>query len=84
MVKKYLDFVIAGNKGKKTKRFHIFNKVTGDCLGEIKWDTGWRQYVSSCQTDGYEELVFSAGCHIELAEFIKELMEERKVGGKRK
>ena len=76
---KYLEFMPAeAKKGRKTKVFHIFNHKTGVFLGKIKWSCGWRQYVSVFELDAWEKLEFSSGCHREVADFIDELMEERK------
>ena len=60
------------NPKAKTKRFLIHNKVTGDSLGEIKWDTGWRQYVFED-----DEIKLAEGCLFELFEHIKNLRLER-------
>ena len=77
---KYLEFMSAEiKKGRKTKVFHIFNHVTGTFLGKVKWECGWRQYISVFELDAWEKLRFSAGCHREVSDFIDELMEEWRV-----
>ena len=77
-MKSYLEFNQVINVGKKTKLFHIFNKITGEFIGLIKWSGSWRQYVSAIETLENEKMEFSAGCHREVAEFIDELMNEKK------
>ncbi len=81
MVKKYLDFVQIQNPGRKTKVFHIFNKETDEFLGEVRWDCGWRQYVTEIETSQHQKMRFTWGCHQEASDFIKKLMEERKTTG---
>ena len=71
---KYLVFEEDENPYRKTKRFTIVNQVTNDDIGKIYWDCGWRQYVS--EMDSFIRV--SAGCHIEIAYFINQLMENRK------
>jgi hypothetical protein len=73
-MKKYLNFAQVSNPGRKTKRFHIFNEATGDCIGEIYWRNTWRKYVS-CTGDNFD---ITAGCNREIADFLDKLMEERK------
>jgi hypothetical protein len=81
MTKQYLEFLSAEFSSKrKTLIFHIFNKVTGEFIGKIKWSCGWRQYVSAIETSVGEVMEFGAGCHREVADFIDKLMEERKNG----
>lgn len=75
--KNYLEFLQVQNPGKKTKIFHIFNRVTGEFIGRIKWSCGWRKYVSEIETCEKETMEFDEGCHRVVADFIKELMEER-------
>lgn len=33
--KKYLEFMQVQNKGKKTRRFHIFNKISNEFLDDL-------------------------------------------------
>lgn len=74
MTKKYLEFNEESFIGKKTKIFRIWNKVTKDDLGEIKWNGSWRQYCF--YPDSYT--FWAKGCLLEVAEFINKLMFERK------
>lgn len=76
-MKTYLQFLQIINKRRKTKIFHIFNKVTNEYIGEIKWSCGWSQYVSAIETRLNEKMEFSEGCHREVAEFIAMLRKER-------
>ena len=67
------------NPGKKTKIFHVFNKETDEFLCDIRWDCGWRQYVTNTFTTLLDEkIAFTSGCHREVADFIDKLMQERK------
>ncbi len=70
--KRYLEFIDISNSKNKTKLFDVWNKVTNQKLGQIKWDTGWRCYVFD---DG--ELKMAEGCEFEMFEKLKELREER-------
>ena len=73
------EFKRIQNPKRKTKIFHMFNKVTGEFLGLVKWNCGWRQYVTEIETiQGV--INFSAGCNREAADFIDKLMKERKEG----
>jgi hypothetical protein len=71
--KELLKFEEISNVG-KTKRFNVFSNNSGDFLGEIKWDSGWRCYVT-CYADGIR---MSASCEIECANFKNNLESERK------
>lgn len=52
----------------KTKWFIVKNKENDIGLGEIKWDSGWRQYVFD---DG--KIKLAEGCLFELFEKIRDL-----------
>jgi len=43
--KRWLEFIDKSIEGNKTKIFEVWNKETDRLLGDIKWHTGWRQYV---------------------------------------
>jgi len=69
--KRWLEFVDCTDDKKKTKFFRVnnkYNKQLYDNLGDIKWHTGWRQYVFD---DG--EVFLAEGCLYEIFEKIKEL-----------
>lgn len=74
-MKKYLDFLeIETALERKTKKFRIFNKFSGDDIGTIKWNGAWRQY---CFYPDYETH-WARGCLAEVQEFIYNLMAQRK------
>lgn len=76
---KFMKFIDNSNlyPKRKTKTFTVVSKTNSLwLLGIIKWDSGWRRYV-------YESLEeypskFDYDCLIDIAKFIKQLMEERK------
>jgi len=74
---RYLEFIDVSNPNNKTKRFNVWNIVTNQKIGQIRWDTGWRCYIFD---DG--ELKMAEGCEFEMFEKLKELKinrtEERK------
>lgn len=43
-MKKYIKFEEIPFEG-KTKRIEVINIKSGDILGRIQWNTGWRQYT---------------------------------------
>ena len=59
----------------KTNVWYVENKETGDGLGFIKWHGPWRQYVFEVSCD---ETILSVSCLHDMADFLEELMEERK------
>jgi len=69
---KYINFVwqILPEK-RKTKRYACYNKA--ECIGVVEWFARWRQYCFF-PCDG---TVFSKGCLDDIADFIKQLMDER-------
>lgn len=58
--------------GRRTSRWRVWNHDYGEQLGEIKWYGPWRQY---CFFGG--DLIFSAGCMMDIAQMCNRLMEER-------
>lgn len=71
---KYLDFTEATvPKGYKTKRIIVYNKKSY-MLGMIRWKGEWRKYCFFPRIDS----VFDSKCLLEIVEFIKKLMDERK------
>jgi len=69
---KYLKFEEIPFTG-KTKKYQCSNKKVGGELGIIKWFPSWRQYCFFPTT----QAVYSAGCLNDIADFIKELKEEK-------
>jgi hypothetical protein len=63
--------------GKKTDIFHVFNE-DDEMLGTIHWRAGWRQYVFTELYDG-NVIDWSWDCLKEKSDFIRSLMDERKV-----
>ena len=74
-MKKYLKFIELNQKQKRiTKWFTVYNEVTKDDIGEIKWNGAWRQY---CFYPDYSTH-WARGCLKEIVEFMEELMEQTK------
>jgi len=74
-MKEYVDFKLVGYKP-KTNVYHVVTKSTGDILGVIKWHFPWRQYCFF----PFGDVVWSHGCLKQVMDFIKKLMERRKIG----
>jgi len=57
------------NKGRKTKCFAVRredNSRLGEIIGEIKWNSKWRQYCFFPE----KETTWSKGCLIKIVEFL--------------
>jgi len=54
----------------KTRWWIIHNKKSGDALGIICWENGWRKYV--LQAD--QNIIFDIKCLEDIIAFIKEAM----------
>jgi hypothetical protein len=54
--------------------YQVINKEFNVDLGIITWYTAWRQYIFKPNKD----TVYSIGCMIDIARFVKNLMDERK------
>ena len=54
----------------KTKYYECLNNSTGDPLGIVEWEGGWRQYIF---TPNSTADIFSAGSLIDIADFIKQI-----------
>lgn len=61
-------------RGKKTSVWACQNRKHGTILGAVKWNAPWRQYCFFSE----REIILSAGCHRDIADFIDQLMRERK------
>lgn len=66
----YLRFVEEPNPGKKTRRWRVESKSSGERLGRIGWWGAWRQFVFAPHLD----TVFNRGCLTDLNEFIDDAM----------
>jgi hypothetical protein len=53
----------------KTKVYTIYNIKTGNVLGEILWDCGWRRYIVTY----VENCKFDLFCTLDIADFLKRL-----------
>ena len=71
----YLDFVnMPVPKHFVTKKFNIYSKSNYDLLGVIRWKNEWRKYCFFPRFD----TIYDSKCLLEIVEFIKKLMDERK------
>lgn len=73
-MKTYIRFQEIIKINKKTKTFLIINNTYNNVLGEIKWNSKWRQYCFY----PVNETIFSVGCLNDINNQITELMNERK------
>ena len=72
---KYIEFNLV-RLNKKTKVYCVRNIKSQMILGFIKWYGAWRQY---CFEPIISDIaIFSSGCLIDISNFIKQLMNERK------
>lgn len=72
---KYLIFELYLQK-EKTQVWHVISKKHGDILGVVRWYPRWRQYTF------WPELhtIWNPECLMDVCEFIRELMKDRKEG----
>lgn len=79
---KYIHFERILNPGKKTQKWMCRNNRSGAELGRIRWESSWRQYVFETVVEPEDDygwwVYFSRGCLRDIADFIDQLMEERK------
>jgi hypothetical protein len=57
------------SRKRKTKAFNVMNRQSGILLGHIGWYGPWRQYCFIPADD----TVFSSGCMLDIADFIRQL-----------
>jgi hypothetical protein len=71
---RYLKFVNLQlqNEGHKTSIWSCQSR-SSDELGKVKWHSGWRQYCYFPTV----QAVYSDGCLMDIAGFIRQLMTER-------
>lgn len=62
----------------KTSIWRCLNRRNQSTLGLVSWEAAWRQYTFA---PSYET-TFSAGCLRDIADFIRQLMDARRVKGK--
>jgi hypothetical protein len=73
MKQSYLVFDKMPSTG-KTEIYGVCNRRYGCRLGTIRWWSAWRQYCFFPEND---DLVFSAGCMREIADYVERLTGER-------
>lgn len=78
--KSHLEVIEYPSDGKKTKFFEIVSAHDSAQLGIVKWHGAWRQYVFHPNTN----CIWSHDCLAELSQFIKNLMNARKLEGAKK
>jgi hypothetical protein len=69
----YIRFLEEHTTG-KTSKWSCLNNKSDDCLGMVRWDGGWRQYVfwpEDC-------CMFSNGCLRDIADFLDQLNAKQK------
>jgi len=70
---KYIHFAISEKKP-KTDVWDIRTNDTNDLLGQIKWYGAWRGYCVFTK----DNVIFHYGCWQDVADFWRQLNEERK------
>lgn len=70
---KFIEFVKAEDECPEVILWHCRNRKHWDALGDIVWYPTWRCHVfqPTCSE-------FSASCFLDIADFLKQLDEERK------
>ena len=76
----YIKFDQVPNPGRKTDRWVCRNKTSGDIIGMVGWYPEWRRYAF--WPERFREPIFSAGCLIDIADFINQAMRAYKSKGK--
>jgi len=71
----YISFDEKDVPERKTKVWECINNKSNVVLGVVKWHPQWRQY---CYFPVIEA-VYSAGCLKDIADFIKEVMDNRQL-----
>lgn len=74
---KWLDFnLLPRPEGRKTDIYEVYNKEFNELLGRVSWYAPWRKYAF--MPTG-KNLVFESDCLSDIAQFLRELMEKRKL-----
>lgn len=63
---------------KKITKTYYCHTPTGTNLGTVKWYNQWRQYCFFPLHDEWTYTFFSGGCLIDIGNFCKQLMKQRK------
>lgn len=66
----YLRFVEEPNPGRKTCKWRVESKSSGDILGRIAWWGAWRQFVFAPHID----TVFNKGCLNDISAFLNDAL----------
>jgi len=74
MKAKWIDFILIEQKP-KTKVFAVVNKEDKSKIGIIAWYSAWRKYSFS----PFKDTVFEQTCLTDISDFLKQLMNERKL-----
>ena len=74
-VYEYIQFDLV-KQNEKTQIYAVRNIKSQFILGYVAWHCGWRQYCYGPMIE--EETIYSEGCLKDIAEFIKQLMDDRK------
>lgn len=70
----YLNFEEDDDYPYKTKLIVVISKRTCETLGQIKWDSHWRQYTFWPMGD----TIWNKQCMLDIINYINKLMDERK------
>lgn len=77
----YIHFVNRGiPTGRKMPVWECYNTHHSELLGTVQWDGPWRQYVY--EPAGWA--IYSRGCLNDVADFIRQLMEQYRASGQDK
>lgn len=83
MSKKFLEFVDQGKiPGRSTKFWWVKSANSGQLLGEIKYFVHWRKYIF--QPGGVDPaigVIFDDKCLTEIAEFCRQVNQQKRLRG---
>lgn len=69
----FLTFKLTGYT-RKTSKWDVLNKTTGEMLGVIYWYSPWRKYCFHAR----EDILFDTKCLNQISKFIESEMNHRK------
>ena len=75
----YLKFKKQDRPGKKLPIYIVKNKTTDFELGVVKFCGAWRKFVFNPNAD-YDDLIFDAGCLLDISIFLRDKTVEWKAG----